>query len=88
MSSRRAFQHLAAILKASPSPATFIRTNAKRPNETKPGDSIMGYNRAGKRRTDRMKRHKKHIERLVAKLVAEMEASKGAAPAKAAEAPK
>jgi len=27
----------------------------------------MGYNRSGHRRTKRLKRHKKHVERLLAK---------------------
>jgi hypothetical protein len=49
------------------------------------GDEIMGYNRSGKRRTDRMKRAKKHVARLVRKAAATQTTSTPApvTPAKA-----
>jgi hypothetical protein len=45
----------------------------------------MGYNRSGTRRTQRLKRHKREMERLAAKYAAE-ETSSGAKPAPAKEA--
>ena len=45
----------------------------------------MGYNRSGKRRTDRLKRHKKHVQRLLAKEAAGEAPGQAAAPPKSAE---
>lgn len=39
----------------------------------------MGYNRSGKRRTERLKRNKKHMTRLLNKA---LEAEKASTPAK------
>jgi hypothetical protein len=44
----------------------------------------MGYNRSGKRRTERLKRAKRHEERLLKKLIAAQESGPAtAAPATA-----
>jgi hypothetical protein len=54
----------------------------------------MGYNRSGKRRTERMKRSKRHVERLLRKASAETatpapasEPAKGAQPTPTPSAP-
>jgi hypothetical protein len=40
----------------------------------------MGYNRSGERRKQRLKRHKREITRIVAKMVAEEAGTKTPAP--------
>ena len=52
------------------------------PTPTPREETVMGYNRAGQRRKERLKRHKKEVKRLAARQEAGAADKKAPAPAK------